>query len=183
MTKARQQIETFGALGLFLACLLILWATLGSPISAEYFRAQKDHEGTQNEISELKHRIEGLQFDINERASQRREIPYWTGNRVGEITAAVQRRIDQLARQNQASLRSITSVNRERSKTIVILRAEGTAKLDQVAKLANDFSQSEQPLIVTRAVLRRASRGPAEPGQPTIFFQFDLAAPVQAGSG
>jgi len=109
----------------------------------------------------------------------------WQARQLGEMTARIQARLGEIARENGVTLRAVTpAVARDMPHVeTTALRIEGEADLAQFRNLILNIEQHSPTLFIERATIRRLNRVERISEQPLVFFQLDIAAPIRIAEG
>lgn len=165
---------------LLVGFFLLLWLVVAMPLLAW-------REGNIAGLAEARADLQRLEGSIGRLAAERAQLSgdttaetVWTAARTGEVTALIQARVSELARQNGLALRSVTpTAGRKLPLTEAVgFRLEAEATLDQLLQFLIALEYHAPVLVIDSATLRRLARpGPASE-QPSLFIQIDLVAPV-----
>ncbi|RLJ60741.1 type II secretion system (T2SS) protein M subtype b [Litoreibacter meonggei] len=107
-------------------------------------------------------------------------LDLWRAKSLTDATARVQASLSAIAQREDIVFRSISPIQGPDIAMIdaVSFRVETELTLNQLSAFLKTLEYSAPLFIVERANIRRLARSNLDAGQPTVFVQLDIAAPV-----
>jgi len=132
------------------------------------------------EDAKLTASVAKLKTELAALSDNHTDLLAWPAGQIGEATARVQSEISAIASRNGVAVRSVTPNIKSTDDigTAVSFRVEAEASLDALVAFEIELDFHQPVFLVEQAVLRRLNRTGAEIGQPVVFVQWDILAPV-----
>lgn len=165
---------------LAVSTLGLFWLAILLPLSVWKSDTTRQIVDTRLELASLQQSLAAMVQERNALTLGGSEGMIWTAAQLGQVTALVQARVSELAKQHGLSLRSITpSQNRGiQSAGTVSFRLELEAPLDRLTDFLVALEYNSPALAVEQSTLRRLNRPGPVTEQPALFVQLDILAPI-----
>ncbi|MGB3316138.1 MAG: type II secretion system protein GspM [Albidovulum sp.] len=185
MTFLTRQFSSALAIALPLFLLLLVWVAIFQPFVTWRGQTAEELASLASSLSDLETRRQNLLEQSRAQQSTDLDDIVWVGSQLGEVNALAQTRIGAMAREHGVSLRSVTpQSNTARDDFPAIgFRIEGEAPLDFLVHFLVSLEFNQPALIVEKATIRRLNRAGSTEGQPAVFVQLDVIAPVNVAGG
>ncbi|MEE9455321.1 MAG: type II secretion system protein GspM [Paracoccaceae bacterium] len=185
MISPHTPLSRVAALGIFALLVMSVWVLAISPVlqikttvASELTAAHLEKDRLTRAAANLTYQLENIDtVDVQD------EI--WQARQLGEMTARIQARLGEIARENGVTLRAVTPAAARDMPHVdtTALRIEGEADLGQFRNLILSIEHHSPTLFVERATIRRLNRVERQSEQPLVFFQLDIAAPIRVEGG
>lgn len=170
---------------IILGVISLIWLAILQPLATWRAETASRLKDTRAESLRIQQSLLSLTQERNSLALGGTEGLVWAAPQLGEATALVQARVSELAKKNGLSLRSITPLSKRDSVSAnsVGFRLELEAPLDRLTAFLVDLEYNSPALAVEQSDIRRLIRPGPDQGQPALFVQLDILAPVVLADG
>ena len=181
MTNLQDNLPRLSAIAIFCMIIAGLWLLVANPFFQKNTALDEKITAAHLERARLEEAISNLTSKLASMDTTDAQGEIWLAKQAGEMTARIQARLGNLARQHGISLRSVTPAKAAQLPHVdtTALRIEAEADLEKLRDFIVAIEHHSPALFIERATLRRLNRPDRSSEQPLIFFQLDISAPIK----